>query len=308
MRQQFPIDIQMQLIETLCLVFYYKQPLYTFLRGLNVPQQIFLESQKLIESETKRKGLNFLIDSLLELPNGEGLGPLRRMLDQLRNWTIFNAAENPEAAKKSVQDLAALIKQHDQTTTTNQEETERIKQLRQEQAQKRAMSERLSQQEILRDRFVALFSANNPQQRGRDLEKILHDLFKFEELNPDEAFVLQGEQIDGAFEIDGTHYLVEAKWLEQKTGPDKIAWFKEKLARKFRPVGLMIAINEFTDEAIRTAQDSKCIILMNGDDLMQVLEPTVDLDLKTLLRKKIAAFSRRGTPFITAREIINGKI
>jgi len=197
---------------------------------------------------------------------------------------------------------------YDSATREAQKERQEFRQRQQELQKQRESANRVNQLEVLRNRYFALIGSDNPNQRGIEFERLLHDIFKFEQLNPEGSFSLPGEQTDGAIELDGTHYLVEAKWTKPKVGPKDVSWFQTKVERRYKATtGLMIAINGFTDQAIRTAGDSKCIVLMDGDDLYHVLQPTIDMDLKELLLKKVAAFSRKGTPFVTARELLAEK-
>jgi hypothetical protein len=63
----------------------------------------------------------------------------------------------------------------------------------------------------LKNDLIAL-SQLDPHPRGYAFERFLQDLFKAFEMDPREPFRLQGEQIDGSFQLDGETYLVEAKW------------------------------------------------------------------------------------------------
>ncbi len=300
--ESFPYEIQRQLIDTLCEVFWYKTDLLRYLNGINIPRSIFQNTQRVMNEKTKRAALGYLIDELLKLPENQGQIALEKMIQQMSQWSSFNTVVNPEIAKKAVSELARLVGSY--TAKQHQKQNDEIE-IRKQVQQQAATAKKFEEQEKLLNRFFALVGSTNPQERGHDLEHLLHELFRFENLNPGEAFAIKGEQIDGAFELDGIHYLVEAKWIQNKVQPEEVSWFQTKIQRRLVGTrGLMISINEFTDEAIRTATESKCIILMSGDDLYHVLDPRVDLNLKELLRHKIAKFSRFGLSFTTAREML----
>jgi hypothetical protein len=294
MQNEIPVEVQQQLVDTLCEVFYWKKSLRNFLANMGIPRPVLDVVYVKLHSNSKYPVLYDLIERLLGLPIDQGVPPLNKMLRQLSQWTNFAAATNPAQAQKAVSQLARLIRKHNLDLNYSRQAQE-------------AQSGHLRRFTVLRDKYIALSnSTENPQQRGRDFELLLYELFELEELNPSGPFPLDGEQIDGAFELGDTHYLVEAKWKQEKVGPDKVAWFKEKLERRFSGTkGLMISINGFTDGAIRTAGDSKSIILMDGYDLYCVLDPQVDLSLKVLLLGKVAAFAKRGVAFVSAKEFLN---
>lgn len=58
---------------------------------------------------------------------------------------------------------------------------------------------------------MTLVSSENAQTRGFELEKIMYEMFELFDLDPKAAFKNLGEQIDGAFSLEGTEYLFEAK-------------------------------------------------------------------------------------------------
>lgn len=67
-------------------------------------------------------------------------------------------------------------------------------------------------------RLLGLFN-HNPQRRGYEYERFLTDLFAAYDLTPRSPFKQTGEQIDGSFRLHGETYLVEAKWLCDRTHP-----------------------------------------------------------------------------------------
>ncbi len=303
MAYKFSAQLQIQLVETLCQVFYYKNALRQFLRRMNIPAPILHKFERELQGNSKRPVLNQLIEELIALPDAQGVESLNRMLGELRVWKTFNASANPDEAKTAVEKLAALIEADEGKRTREKEDKERRER---EFLVRQQAGNRLRQQENLRSQYYDFFRASNPHQRGLAFQKLLQGVFSLENLNPTEPFSLKGEQIDGGFEFEGTHYLVESKWVQEKTAPDDVAWFKLKVERKLIGTrGLMIAVNGFTEEAIRTASDSKIIILMDGDDLMNVLETSNELTFSGLLRHKIAEFARRGRSFVTARELLD---
>lgn len=146
----------------------------------------------------------------------------------------------------------------------------------------RSLGEELS---ILKDRFNALATTKNFQQRGYELERFLYDLFMLYELEPKGSFKNAGEQIDGAFTFQGLDYLLEAKWKSQVDRND-LADFCYKVETKFKTaVGLLVTIDGVTKEAI--SPHFKSIIIMDGIDLVTILDGRISLtDLLFKKRRK----------------------
>lgn len=71
-----------------------------------------------------------------------------------------------------------------------------------------AVAEKITQ---LRNDFYTIVSQPE-QQRGYSLERFLNSLFAVFDIDAKGPFKIVGEQIDGAFTLDGTGFLLEAKW------------------------------------------------------------------------------------------------
>ena len=140
---------------------------------------------------------------------------------------------------------------------------------------------------VVRQLFSTV-SANteNPQQRGRDLEKIMRDLFDLFDLDPRASFSLVGEQIDGAFTLDGTDYIFEAKWEKDPIDREALDVFVAKVGRKLdNTLGLFLSMSAFQSTAVEKHSDRRStILLMEAYDLSAVLEERIDF--VELLRRK----------------------
>lgn len=136
-------------------------------------------------------------------------------------------------------------------------------------------------------RYMALAVSNDPQKRGIELEAVLKELFALFDLDPKASFRISGEQIDGAFTLQSTDYLLEAKWQAALIGAKELDAFAAKVGRKLdNTLGLFLSINGFTAEGVaQHATGRKSMILMDGTDLMAVLEARQDL-VAMLVRKR----------------------
>ncbi len=158
--------------------------------------------------------------------------------------------------------------------------------------------------ENLKDEYLVLISSHDKHGRGYQLEKILRELFELFDLDPKASFKIIGEQIDGAFSFDGTDYLLEAKWQKEQVGADDLDVLAGKLRRKLEnALGLFISVNGYTDNGVLAhSSGRRLIILMDGSDLMAVLEARIDL-VQLLLRKRREA-SQTGNIYLRIHEIL----
>lgn len=185
-------------------------------------------------------------------------------------------------ASFAVENLRKHFKGHVQT---NHEEIEtRKRKLENEKniAKNKSLADELN---ILKNRFIAISITKDKQKRGFELEPFLTDLFHLYDLDPKGSFKNYGEQIDGAFTFDHTDYLLEAKWKRQVDRGD-LASFSYKVESKLKiAMGLIITIDGLTPQAI--SPDFKSIIIMDGSDIMAILENRVSLpDLLYKKRRK----------------------
>jgi hypothetical protein len=141
--------------------------------------------------------------------------------------------------------------------------------------------------ETIRSRYMALVGSTDPQGRGFELERVMYELFELFDLDPKASFKNLGEQIDGAFTLDGTEYLFEAKWRKDLADKAELAAFTDKVRTKLEnTLGVFLSINGFSTDGVAAHQaGGASILLMDGADLMAVLEERIDF-VSLLLRKK----------------------
>ena len=144
----------------------------------------------------------------------------------------------------------------------------------------------------------------NPQQRGFELERFMLDLFELFDLDPKAAFRNVGEQIDGAFALEGTDYLFEAKWQEDPVAVQELDAFSAKVKRKLEnTLGLFLSMNGFSKDAIEAhSRGTPNTVLMDGADLHSVLEQRIDF-VALLMRKKRHA-AQTGRIFFPIHEVL----
>jgi len=143
----------------------------------------------------------------------------------------------------------------------------------------------------LKTRFFEIASDSNPHQKGFKLEKFLNDLFRFFDLDPKSSFKITGEQIDGAFTFDNTDYLLEAKWQEKPITASDLYNFGGKISGKLKnTLGLYVSLGIYSSECTETQNPTtKSMILMDGPDLIQILEGRITLNDMIYIKRRHAS-------------------
>ena len=143
----------------------------------------------------------------------------------------------------------------------------------------------------------------DPQQRGGAFERFLADLFAAYDLDPRGSFRVTGEQIDGACELDGAQFILEAKWEQARQGAAPLDSFARKVERRLdNTLGIFVALNGYADDGLAAIRRSRpSVILVDGEDLALVLQGLVDL--RDLLKRKLRHAAQTGDPYLHARDV-----
>jgi hypothetical protein len=90
----------------------------------------------------------------------------------------------------------------------------------------------------------------------------------------------RGEQIDGAFKLEGWRYLVECRWREKLADIRELDGLKGQVDRSGKQtMGLFLGINGWPDNVPKLLKQNpeKSIVLMDGNDLRTVVSERLDL-------------------------------
>ena len=206
-----------------------------------------------------------------------------------------------EKARNAVRALRKLVRQHETVFRDQKKAEERREKAHEHLLQVQEVKDKL---EALTQEYYGLLGSDEKQKRGYRLERILRELFEVFDLDPKASFKIVGEQIDGAFTFETTDYLLEAKWQKQPVNAQDLDGLAGKLSRKLEnSLGLFLSINGFSPEAVQThSSGRRLMILMDGSDLMAVLEGRIDV-LQLLLRKRRHA-SQTGRIYLQIHEIL----
>lgn len=144
-----------------------------------------------------------------------------------------------------------------------------------------------------------------PQQRGFEFERFLHNLFDTYGLVSKSSFRLVGEQIDGSFQLASDIYLLEAKWQSRPIGQEALLVFREKVESKSTWTrGLFVSVSGFSADGLTAFSRGRAtnIIGMSGQDLYFILSG--EISLREAIERKARKAAESGEFFVALFDII----
>jgi hypothetical protein len=293
------------LIEALTNIYWYKSELRSFIMNTISDPSILV---KLNWEDYKRNIVSTLVNFLAKYQDTyqNDLLKLMNEVGKINDFShlerIDDGKEKAKIAKKSVEALRIQIKGHQDLVDEQKLQEERRQKAYEKTLKVTGVQEKLDK---IKDNFYKLIGSDNPQARGFQLEKIIKELFNLFDLDSKASFRIKGEQIDGAFTFESADFLFEGKWQQELVGIQDLDAFSGKLTRKLEnTLGLFLSINGFSEDAVKAhSTGRRLMILMDGSDIMGVLEGRIDL-LQLLLRKRRHA-SQTGNIYLKLHEIIS---
>jgi hypothetical protein len=273
--------------EALCAVYWYKADLRSFLQQCLSNATVL---GTLNWDNYKRQVVSDLVDFLTKNQE-KHVGDLTRLCHEVCGIPTFGhleqldgGVEKAKRARAAVAQLKRMVEPHDELKKEQDDLRDRQKRAAEKLRANAAVRQKL---EDIKGRYMRLVVSANPQSRGFELEKVMYDLFELFDLDPKASFRNTGEQIDGAFSLEGTDYLFEAKWQQDPTMASDLDSFAAKVRRKLEnTLGVFLSINSFSADGIDAhSSGGAVVVLMDGADLMAVFEERIDF-VSLLLRKK----------------------
>lgn len=152
----------------------------------------------------------------------------------------------------------------------------------------------------LQGQFLALNDMVDRQAAGRLLQDLLNELFELFGLAPRAPFRAIGEEIDGSFELDHETYLLEAKWEREPLPEAPLLVFRGKIEGKSAITrGIFVSVNGYSapaQSAITTGKQPT-FFLVDGSDLMRILQSAMPLDEFLRRRRRLLAEGQISVPF-----------
>lgn len=315
MAEQFhyPPEVFNLLVDTIPLLCRSKQDVVLFLQGAGVAPEDLAEVSRLVR--TNRGAINKyeIVRNVLTKVNARGdsgLRPRREIIKRVTEFDSFDICWNSDRlkAKGLVAELGKIVNVKDSFTRMKQErDAEREQALVYQRAEQAAAAEKRAKIEDVSKRLFALFGMDDkPQERGKQLEAVLNDLFKvygihvredFRRKSPDTGTIL--EQIDGVIELDGAIHLVEMKWLNVPVGMGEFSPHLSRLFLRANAHGIFIATNGYTEPVLtecKNALNLKTIFLCSLQEFVMLLQRQGDL--VALLKKKSQAAIIDKNPYL----------
>lgn len=312
------IEMKKLAIEIIANLVNIKNQMYEYiLKPAGISKQYFAELLKRRNPDgkqlTKREIGAIILDALDQKP--EYQRNIRKIISIAANWSQFHLADNEMKARATVQkarevlNLIEIMEEKEAEILKNERENERI---RLEKEKRRAKLERKLEIQKSSSLLLMMYDElvlmkENQQKRGLMLEEVMNLLFNVYGIALMESFRRNagGEQIDGAFKIDGWHYIVEIKWTNQVTDIRQLDSLYGKVARSGKQtMGMFLSVNGWSSHVIplMKQQPDKSIFLMDGLDLRMVL--TQEISLIELLHKKIAKLNIEAEPFVGVNSLL----
>jgi len=249
-----------------------------------------------------------IIDILDNLQN-QGLGDLRRLLQNVCQISDFSHLRKLEDGKKKAAEAEVFIERlrievakHDKALKDEKDKIRKRQEVMVTMSRANVLSEKLI---ALKQEYFEIASTKNKAQRGYKLETFMQNLFKLFDLDPRASFRNVGEQIDGSFNLDGTDFIFEAKWQDIPSPVGDLDFFHGKITRKLdNTLGLFLSINGFADFAVQAhSQKRSVILLMDGMDLMAVLDKRIEFD--ELIRRKKRHAAETGSIYYKVNDMLS---
>jgi len=153
----------------------------------------------------------------------------------------------------------------------------------------------------VKSQFVLLHQMESPQERGRQFENLLNNLFALHDMQPRLSYSLENEQIDGSITFDTDDYIIEAKWTKSPIGRDQLDVLKAKVDRRGKnALGIFISVSGFTSTALDAYRERTPFLAVDGEELFYVLDSRIRLEDLLLYKKRHA--NETGSCMLHARE------
>ena len=251
---------------------------------------------------TKRQAAPLILDALDERDDYSDI--VENIVKIAASWNKFELSNN-EYEARAVKAKAQVILEKHQLFEVEEA-------ARKDAARKKQERERSSARKRELNLLLAMFDElalqdQDAQKRGYLLQDLLNRLFDAFEIPVHKSFTRNegAEQIDGAFQIDGWHYLTECRWRREPSNTRELDGFTGQISRSGRQtMGLFLSINGWSENVPGLLKQSteKAIILMQGYDLRAILSEEVDL--REYILAAVKNLNLNAEPYLGVREYL----
>lgn len=302
----YPPDLLELLVDTIPLLHKGKKSVLIFFRGAGVPPPVISDLSQQVEINRDSISKYEIARTVLTRVNEKGevadfIRIRREIIKRVTAWEDYSTCypENMLKAEGAVARVRHLVEAVDYfRRLKNEREAERRRHQEAKDAEISKIRERKDEFQRIKNRFYGLFAEENPQTKGKILEDVLNQLFKYSGILVREAFTVHMEngktleQIDGSIDLDGFLYIVEVKWWKEPVGAPEINKHASSIFLRGKQVrGIFISYSGYTDSAVETCRQAvhagAFICLLNLQEFVNAIEN--EDDIGALLRTRINA-------------------
>jgi len=290
--KKISVQTLLALKDALTNIFWAKKDLRQFIE-LTLENPLIVSTIDWAEN-TKLESVSLIIDRMSKRQDMYQTD-LLKLIQETGNFNDFSHLKIWDDAETKIKKAKTAVEKLRNNTKGYFDTIEELKKAEQARASNQAkIKESITYQQSLdelKKKFFEIAINDNHQNRGHQLEKFLNELFTFFDLDPKSSFKITGEQIDGSFTFDNTDYLLEAKWQKKQIDAQELYGFGGKIQGKLKnTLGLYVSLEGYSVESTKTENPSvKAIILMDGTDLMQILEGRIKLTDMLYIKRRHAA-------------------
>lgn len=215
------VELQRLAIEIISTLVYLKRAMVDLiLRPAGVPADIYQgylykRDEATGRRMSKRETAPLILNELEKRGNLDAV--LRSLLEIAASWSSFHLADDEFAARATVQKAREMLdevelhmaREQRQRELARREELARLEQERAKMFQQKS--------DLLLMMFDAMAISKEPHQRGYLLQTLIEQTLDLHDLPVVKSFIRNsgGEQIDGAFKLEGWHYIMECRWRDK---------------------------------------------------------------------------------------------
>lgn len=309
----YPPEVLNLLVDVIPLLCRSKNDVLVFFQGAGVANTTLSDLIHRVKIDKDNINKYEIARTVIQRINEKGDSELRTRREVIKRVVEFEDfstcwPNDQLKAKGLVSELRRVVNVKDSFTRMSQErESEKRERVQANEAEIVAKNRKAQQLEQVKTNLFALFSLEDqPQKRGKHLERVLSALFSaygillkedFKRVDPDGAGVI--EQIDGIIEFSGHIYLVEMKWVKGPIGVDKVSQHLVRVYSRPDVRGLFIASDGYADTTItqcREALGQKVIALISLKEIVMLLERQGNL--VEMLQEKVRAATLDKNPYL----------
>ncbi len=288
--------------------FWTHNALRLFLRQNHISEQ-FLSSWP--STETKRHFIARLFDNLVSQRDNKGHAVILKIGQALSDMEYFPDLENYEdSTPKIAAAMEAIRRVKEQINAINRQQNDE-KQSKINQKKHSEQLEKINRQQIsfesLQERLDKLLQKLGTQDGGYAFETWFYDLAKFSEIQARPSYKdPNGRQIDGSITIDGTTFLIETKFGNDRETVTTIDSFIAKVTTKAdNTMGIVVSMSGFNKGAINGASmPGTKILLVDGQHIYNFIMRQT-MTLPELIRRIKRHASETGKAYLPPSEFSN---